>query len=81
MMALEFAPFVRVNAVAPGLILPPAGKDEEYLKKYANNNPLNKYGSVKNISDTVLFLIKNDFITGQTIFVDGGYHLKENLYR
>lgn len=80
MMALEFAPAVRVNAVAPGLILPPPGKDESFLKKYAKNNFLNTYGSVDDITSAVLFLIKSRFITGQVIFVDGGNHMKGYTY-
>jgi pteridine reductase len=77
-MALEFGPKVRVNAVAPGLILPPVGKDRSYLEKFKNENPLNAIGNVEDISSTVLFLIKSKFITGQVIFVDGGWHLKGN---
>ncbi len=79
MMALEFAPAIRVNAVAPGLILPPPGKDEGYLKELAQTVPLKMHGSPENITDAVLFLLGNDFITGQVINVDGGYHLKENV--
>jgi len=75
MMALEFAPMVRVNAVAPGLILPPAGKGEEYLASLASTNPLNRYGGPQDVVAAVLFLLKSRFITGQVIFVDGGRHM------
>lgn len=80
MMAIEFAPNVRVNAVAPGLILPPEGKDETYLEQLASTNPLNRYGGVDDVADTVVFLLRSDFVTGQVIFVDGGRHLRGNVY-
>ncbi len=80
MMALQFAPAVRVNGVAPGLILPPAGEDESYLARLAAENPLQRIGSLRGITDAVLFLLRSDFITGQVIFVDGGFHLKGSVY-
>jgi pteridine reductase len=80
MMALEFAPVVRVNAVAPGFILPPAGKDQAYLERLARSIPLNRAGSTNHVAGAVLFLLTNDFITGQVLYVDGGYHLKGRTY-
>ncbi len=80
MMAIEFAPAVQVNAVAPGLILPPEGQDESYLAALADTNPLRRYGNEKDIADAVLFLLNSTFITGQVIFVDGGRHMKGGLY-
>lgn len=71
-MALEFAPFLRVNAVAPGSILPPRGKGTSYMQNLAPAIPLRKTGAPNSISEAVLFLIQNDFVTGQTISVDGG---------
>jgi hypothetical protein len=80
MMALEFAPAVRVNGVAPGLILPPSGKDESYLEQLKSANPLNKIGTVEQIVEAVRFLVNNEFVTGQVIFVDGGRNLLSNPY-
>ncbi|HIJ65851.1 MAG TPA: SDR family oxidoreductase [Candidatus Hydrogenedentes bacterium] len=80
MSALEFAPAIRVNAVAPGLILPPPGKAPAYLEKLAHTNPLNRHGSPDDVVDAVLFLIESRFVTGQIIFVDGGRHMKGNVY-
>jgi NAD(P)-dependent dehydrogenase (short-subunit alcohol dehydrogenase family) len=80
MMALEFAPGVRVNGVAPGLLLPPAGKDRSYLKQLKSTNPLNAIGTVEQVVEAVRFLINNEFITGQVIFVDGGRNLLSNTY-
>jgi hypothetical protein len=79
MLALKLAPRITVNAVAPGLILPPKGKDSGYLELQKDQVPLKKYGSVSNIVDTVLFFLKNDFVTGQIIFVDGGKHLIQTI--
>jgi hypothetical protein len=80
MMSLEFAPKIRVNAIAPGLILPPEGKDDSYLEGLASSNPLHAVGSVEDIVRTMLFLIESTFITGQTIYVDGGRHMKGKVY-
>ncbi len=80
MMSLEYAPLVRVNGIAPGLILPPPGTEPEYLESLAYTTPLKKTGTIKQITDTVLFLLANDYITGQVIYVDGGRHLKGNVF-
>jgi len=77
MMAIEFAPHITVNAVAPGLILPPPGKDQQYLNTLAATVPLKRHGELGDVTDAVLFFLKNDFVTGQTLFVDGGRHLTE----
>ena len=80
MMSLEFAPAVRVNGVAPGLILPPKDKDQSYLERLKSTNPLNAIGTIEQIVETVRFLIDNEFVTGQVIFVDGGRNLLSNTY-
>lgn len=80
MMSIEFAPDIRVNAVAPGLVLPPPGKDNSYLEQLASTNPLNAFGDVEDISAAVIFLLESSFVTGQIIYVDGGRHLKGNFY-
>jgi pteridine reductase len=76
-MAVRFAPKIAVNAVAPGLILPPEGKDESYLESLKDRLPLKRVGSTRDVADAVLFLVASRFITGQIIFVDGGRHLAE----
>jgi len=75
MMALQFAPGVTVNAVAPGLILPPPGQDESYLRSHAHTLPLQRHGGAPDIAEAVVFLVRSDFITGQVVYVDGGRHL------
>jgi len=76
--ALEFAPRITVNGVAPGLILPPEGKDEAYLDKLAEKVPLRTHGAVHDITDAVVYLLKSDYVTGQIIYVDGGRRLLED---
>ncbi len=80
MLALELAPKVAVNAVAPGSILPPPGYGVDYLKKLTYANPLNRHGDPQDIADAVLFLVRSRFITGQVIYVDGGMHMKGRIY-
>jgi hypothetical protein len=78
-MALKLAPKITVNGVAPGLILPPEGKDYTYLEQKKDTVPLKKYGSPSDIVETVLFLLRSDFVTGQVIYVDGGKHLIQTI--
>ena len=73
--AVELAPNFRVNGIAPGLILPPEGKDEGYLWNLAKNIPLKKIGNLDEINKAVQFIIDSEFFTGQTLFIDGGEHL------
>jgi NAD(P)-dependent dehydrogenase (short-subunit alcohol dehydrogenase family) len=80
MLAIELAPKIAVNAVAPGLILPPAGEDKSYLERLTYTNPLARHGDPADIGDAVLFLLRSRFITGQIIYVDGGYHMKGHMY-
>lgn len=80
MTALEYAPFVRVNAVAPGLILPPAGEGIDYLEHRKTSNPLRAYGTLDQIIKSVMYLLENDFVTGQILYVDGGRHMKGSVY-
>ncbi len=75
MAAVELAPQVRVNGIAPGLILPPVGKQNDYMKRLAQAVPLGIKGDLDKITQTVDFLIENTYLTGQIIFVDGGEHL------
>jgi len=70
--ALALAPNIRVNAVALGVILPPPGKGEEYVNALAAAIPLEHAGGAQVVADTVVFLAKNDFITGEIVHLDGG---------
>lgn len=76
-LAKELAPHIRVNAVAPGAILPPPNKtwSKSTEEKIASAIPLNKIGKESDIVNAIMFLIKSEYITGQTITVDGGRSL------
>jgi len=75
MLALEVAPHLRVNGIAPGYILPDIDASEEYVKKTTQSIPLQKIGDTKNITQTLEFLLENDFINGQILSIDGGASL------
>ena len=77
MLAIKLAPGIAVNAVAPGLILPPEGKGMDYLESLKDKLPLKRIGNPQQVADAVLYLVSSEFITGQVIFVDGGRHLNE----
>lgn len=72
MAALEFAPRIRVNGVAPGVVLPQADRGQTYLDWRKQTIPTLKLGCPSQICTTVEALLQNDFITGQIVFVDGG---------
>lgn len=76
-LALELAPDqILVNAVAPGPILAPPGTSDEDRLAVERATPLGRWGGPAEISKAVVFLIETDFVTGETIRVDGGRHLK-----
>ena len=76
-LARELAPDIKVNAIAPGAMLEPPDVTwtEEQKSKVISSIPLNRMGSEKDISETVKFLAKSNYITGQIIKVDGGRSL------
>ncbi len=74
--AVEFAPGVSVNGVAPGLVLAPSGSEEGYLEGLCGELPLKRAGSVSDVTAAILYLLKSTFVTGQVIYVDGGRHLR-----
>ncbi len=80
LLAVELAPSIKVNAIAPGLIL--AQKDDNWDKSklYNKRTLLKKKGKIADIIYGIMFLLKNPFITGETIFIDGGQKLISNIY-
>jgi len=78
MAALEFAPNIRVNAIAPGVTLPPEDKDENYLQKLAEKIPMKRPGGLEPILKSIDYILENNHLTGQLIFADGGENLGIN---
>jgi NAD(P)-dependent dehydrogenase (short-subunit alcohol dehydrogenase family) len=76
-MALELAADrILVNAIAPGPILAPPETTDHELGAVADATPLGRWGGETEIAKAVMFLVESDFVTGETIRVDGGRHLK-----
>ncbi len=71
-LALDLAPACRVNAVAPGTVMLPEGMDPKALLQRI---PLGRLGSGEAVARAVRFLLEADYITGETLRVDGGRHL------
>jgi NAD(P)-dependent dehydrogenase (short-subunit alcohol dehydrogenase family) len=74
-LARAFAPSIRVNAIAPGLVLPSAGIPAEEWYRLTSKPPLKRPAAPSEISSALEFLLKNEYVTGQIIAVDGGYLL------
>lgn len=73
--AVELAPDVRVNGIAPGVVLPASTRSQEYIDWRIEGIPLKQQGRVDNIAQALLYLLTNDFICGQILVVDGGESL------
>ncbi|NJN93579.1 MAG: SDR family oxidoreductase [Anaerolineales bacterium] len=72
--AIELGPTIRVNAVAPGPVLPPPDYSPAQIESVAARTLLNRWGSADDVAQAVKFLIEADYISGETIRVDGGEH-------
>jgi len=86
--AIELAPYITVNGVAPGAVLAPGLKSGTGTRLRRNRNavrdmagviPLEKRCTPRDVAHAVVFLLESDGITGQVIFVDGGQHLLGNV--
>lgn len=75
-LALELAPSILVNAIAPGPIIPPKNLSPKEDAEVRKETPLGRWGSANEIAKAVLFLAETDFVTGECIRVDGGRHLR-----
>lgn len=71
-LALEMAPAVRVNAVAPGTVLPPEAMDPQERAELARRTLLGRLGRAEDVAEAVVYLARADFVTGHEILVDGG---------
>lgn len=73
--ALDWAPQIRVNAIAPGIVLPPPGGAWTRMQNIIPAIPMQQRTTEQELADTCLFLQRSSSITGQSIFLDGGIHL------
>lgn len=71
-LAVELAPSVTVNAVAPGPVIPAERFDEEQIDRLARRNLQGRWGDADDVAAAVRFLLETDFVTGECITVDGG---------
>ncbi|MBI1794897.1 MAG: SDR family oxidoreductase [Chloroflexi bacterium] len=74
-LARAFAPTIRVNAIAPGLVLQSDVISPEEWARLINRLPLKRTAKIEEIASALDFLLDNQYITGQTVVVDGGYSL------
>jgi pteridine reductase len=74
-LAMELAPAVRVNAIAPGPVLPPPGYSEKQIAATARRTLVGRWGSPEDVARAVAFLVQAPYITGVLLPVDGGERL------
>jgi len=75
-LARVLAPDVRVNAVAPGTVLLPDDWTDRDRERLNRTTPLARQGSPADVTQAVLYLLEADYVTGETIIVDGGRHVR-----
>ncbi len=76
LLARALAPSVRVNAVAPGAVLLPDAWSAEDRTRFVQTTPLRRLGKPEDVAAAVLYLLENDYVTGETIVVDGGRRIR-----
>lgn len=76
-LARVLAPKIRVNAIAPGAILLPDQWDEDTAKRFASTTPLQRLGSPDDAVGVLLYLLDAEYVTGETIVVDGGRRIRK----
>ena len=75
-LAHALAPDVRVNAVAPGVVLLPEGFGPDQAEHLRRTTPLRRIGTPEDVAEAVVYLARADFVTGEVIRVDGGRHVR-----
>ena len=70
--AVSWGETVRVNGIAPGLILPPSGNSDEYLISHRENIPTKTHGNTSDVLRGLDYLLDSPFVNGEIIFIDGG---------
>ena len=72
MMALEFAPLVRVNGIAPGVVMPAESRTTEYIDWRVAGIPLRRRGAAEDILGALEYILQAKFLNGQILMIDGG---------
>jgi len=75
-LAAALAPSIRVNAIAPGLVLKPPDWSDQHWRELAERTPLRRPGTPDDVAQAVLHLIRSEFTTGQLLVLDGGRELR-----
>ena len=75
-LARVLAPEIRVNGIAPGTVLLPDDWTERERERLDRTTPLGRQGSPDDVTQAVLYLLRADYVTGETIIVDGGRHVR-----
>ena len=75
-LARTLAPDVRVNGIAPGPVLLPEGWTEQDADRLRDTTPLKRLGTPDDVVDAALYLLRADYVTGETLIVDGGRHVR-----
>ena len=74
-LARAYAPRIRVNAIAPGLVLQSGQTPDSDWMRLVERLPLKRAGTAEEVAAAFEFVLKNEYITGQTVVIDGGYSL------
>lgn len=75
-LARVLAPRIRVNAIAPGAVLLPERWDAAAAEHLAGSTPLGRLGTPEDVTEALLYLLRADYVTGETLIVDGGRHIR-----
>jgi pteridine reductase len=75
-LARTLAPEIRVNAIAPGAVLLPDAWDDAARRHFASTTPMRRLGSPDDVVEALLYLLRADYVTGDTLLVDGGRHVR-----
>ena len=81
MAAMELAPRIRVNGIAPGVIMPGVTRTDDYIAWRVQGIPLRRQGAVEELGKALRYILDNEYITGQHLYVDGGeslFHVGQN---
>jgi NAD(P)-dependent dehydrogenase (short-subunit alcohol dehydrogenase family) len=76
-LARVLAPSIRVNAIAPGAVLLPDEWSEQTGERLVDTTPLRRLGDPQDVVEAMMYLLRSDYVTGETIVVDGGRRIRK----